>query len=392
MRNDEPNQMPKSKLQKAVNSTTKTPTQDKKPQFVSLQKKVDAPPIPTPEVIEPVVESLPVEKAISVEPVIESAVKSTKVINLLKPQIKKSDTKSPQLTDTDTDTDVVQAEKQEKLDQEQEKVKKPKKVLSNPVPKENIYFQAVGIIEGDVTFDEEDKASININGKEFRLAYTNSRKRLNEELKKQVEATGCRQQLIVYPKIIHFPKREQAPLLWFELAKIKKSAEEETTGNLAGFKPGEFILSGLWQFIPVCHQAPCISVFKNFSRERIKWIKDEETSANQKVSFMKAAHIPILWRDAPVSPFRYNSRAEKDKQAKQYFVQVKAKFLPEKEVFGFQTLLGMPLDYSPRFLKAKNEDKTEALKEKRKREAKEKKKAEKAQRKAEKAQESQQTQ
>jgi len=41
-----------------------------------------------------------------------------------------------------------------------------------------------------------------------------------------------------------------------------------------------------------------------------------------------------------------------------------AKFLPERDVFGFSKLLSEPIEKAPNFLKARKENKAEALKNK----------------------------
>ncbi len=55
---------------------------------------------------------------------------------------------------------------------------------------------------------------------------------------------------------------------------------------------------------------------------------------------MKPAHLPVLWKQAPVKPFKYNPKAEE--QEKPAFVKIKAKFLPNKDAFGFDSLLEAP--------------------------------------------------
>jgi hypothetical protein len=117
----------------------------------------------------------------------------------------------------------------------------------------------------------------------------------------------------------------------------------------------EFILSGLWQFIPPC-RLPCVSIFKNFSSDRLARIKT--VSALSKVRFLKASHIPLLWKDAPVPPFRFNPRV--GEQAPPHFVQITARFLPERDLFGFSSSRALPSLEAPKFLKAGKKDKEEA--------------------------------
>ncbi|MHC5863617.1 MAG: hypothetical protein ACYTXK_42880, partial [Nostoc sp.] len=68
----------------------------------------------------------------------------------------------------------------------------------------------------------------------------------------------------------------------------------------------------------------------------------------RKVKFMKASHIPLLWKDAPVRPFRFNPKVAKEEQGRAVFVTIKAKFLPGRDVFGFVALTALPKDSAPR--------------------------------------------
>ncbi len=131
-----------------------------------------------------------------------------------------------------------------------------------------------------------------------------------------------------------------------------------TMQSWTGFEPHHYFhittkLLGLWQFIPVC-TTPCISIFRNFTPERLEYIKQAEPVS--KVKFMKASHLPVLWKDAPVRPFRFNPKADYD-QGHPAFVPLKAKFLPHRNVFEFVELLAPPQENAPKFLKASKEDK-----------------------------------
>ncbi|MBV9387526.1 MAG: hypothetical protein JOZ78_13995 [Chroococcidiopsidaceae cyanobacterium CP_BM_ER_R8_30] len=82
----------------------------------------------------------------------------------------------------------------------------------------------------------------------------------------------------------------------------------------------------------------------------------KQSEPARKVKYMKAIHVPVLWKDAPVRPFRFNSKAESD-QGHPVFVSIKAKFLPHRNVFGFEALLAPLQEKAPKFLKASKEDK-----------------------------------
>ncbi|BAY14029.1 hypothetical protein [Calothrix sp. NIES-2098] len=229
-------------------------------------------------------------------------------------------------------------------------------------------FQAVGIVTGDVTFikdDERNKYIANITIGQYQynlLPLGSSRSKLASfnGLRKEIESTGIsRQKLIVYPKVTHYPGREQQHRIAFQLVAFEPiNVENSISKELNEF---EFKLSGLWQFIPVC-RTPCITVMKNFSDERLEYIKQAELAS--KVNFMKASHIPLIWKDTPVKPFRFNPKLEKEQQGKAMFVSIKARFIPGKDMFGFDSLLGMPQDEPPKYLKAGKKDKAEVLKSK----------------------------
>jgi hypothetical protein len=214
-------------------------------------------------------------------------------------------------------------------------------------------FQAVGVITGDVNFTTDGKSTVTIGSYEYPLYYSKRQWDVLNALKKEIENTGNHnQRLVVYPKAIHFPRREQPHRIAFQLVGFDRGRKlDAVSGELEDL---EFKLSGLWQFIPVC-STPCISVFRNFSNERLEFIK--EAPPARKVKFMKASHIPLLWKDAPVRPFRFNPKVEKEQQGRAVFVTAKAKFLPGRDVFGFVALTALPKDSAPRFLKASKEDK-----------------------------------
>jgi hypothetical protein len=223
-------------------------------------------------------------------------------------------------------------------------------------------FQAIGVIVGFVKFQEDGKSTVTIDQSEYQLYYIPKKQRAFMALKREIEATGNHtQRLVVYPKVTHLPRKEQPHQVAFQLVGFDQGREEE--GISEKLSDNEFQFSGLWQFIPVC-PTPCISVFRNFTSERLEYIKQAEPA--RKVKFMKASHLPILWRDSPTKPFRFNPKAEGD-QGRPAFVSLKAKFLPARNIFGFVALLALPQETAPKFLKASKKDKATALETSKKR-------------------------
>ncbi len=222
---------------------------------------------------------------------------------------------------------------------------------------EKLIFQAVGIIRGEVNLSDDSPNTVTLNQKQYRLNYARNPLALSG-LKQEIEKTGEHtQRLIVYPKVIHFPKRDQPHQVAFQL--VGFDLGRDSTGISNELEDNQFKLAGLWQFIPVC-RPPCISVFRNFNPKLLKYIHQLDNPA-KKVRVLKASHIPLLWKDSPVRPFRFNPKGGKD-QGLPPFVSIKAVFLPHRDAFGFVELLSEPQEQAPRFLKARKEDKAKVQK------------------------------
>ena len=213
-------------------------------------------------------------------------------------------------------------------------------------------FQAIGIIRGDVSIDEESKVFVHINQHSYPLLFAPRCRKAYQALLLDVKNHGGKdKRLVVYPKFIHFPSRDKQYIVSFQLVGFDNGASPDNSAAVE-LKDFEFKLSGLWQFIPVC-RTPCISVLRNYTEERSQHIKELEP--DKKARFLKASHLPLLWKDAIAPPFRFNPKLDKEQQGKPMFVSVKAKFLPHRNVFGFDSLLGVPTQDPPRFLKLKKE-------------------------------------
>jgi hypothetical protein len=365
--------MPKKK-------TTPPQTEPKKPQVLALKKntpaldaqeKIEAPITPEVEVkvpdAQPLTESLtptleaevktdPQPSAETLTPALETEVKTdapapTPGTKSVRPVLKKKSDSEALLRSADRvgdgETSSLAPSTPELLE----------------APPDGAIFQAVGVIVGEVTFDAEGKATVVIGEKVFPLFYASQKKKAYEALRMELKATGvARQRLMVYPRVTHFPKREEPHRIAFQLVGFFRNERdvnpEEIRSELGDF---EFKLSGLWQFIPVC-QTPCVSVFKNYTTERKDFIKEADVAV--KVNFMKASHAPLMWKDAPVKPFRFNPKLDKEHQGHAAFVQLKVRFDPDKDVFHFLELTAPPASNPPRFLKAGKKDRLQVASDK----------------------------
>ncbi len=224
--------------------------------------------------------------------------------------------------------------------------------VNNDVTENQQIFQAIGVIRGDVSMDDESKVFIKIDKNSYPLLFAPRCRRAYQALLLDVKNHGGKdKRLVVYPKFIHFPGRDKQHIVSFQLVGFDNGASPE---NSAAVELGdfEFKLSGLWQFIPVC-RTPCISVLRNYTEGRKQHLKELEP--DKKARFLKASHLPLLWKDSIAPPFRFNPKLDKEEQGKPMFVSVKAKFLPHRNVFGFDSLLGVPTEEPPRFLKLRKE-------------------------------------
>lgn len=261
---------------------------------------------------------------------------------------------------------------------------KPKRIIKPPtrtktitptddgdtVPDADTIFQAVGCLVGDVIFKAEKKSVIVVDGKEYPLLapYEKEKKKAFYALKKEIERTGkTTQKVIVYPKVIHFPSKDDPHIIAFQLIGFIGTNKPQPSFDL---KDREFILKGLWQFIPVC-KTPVVTVFKNFTEERLVTLKEMDLA--DKVKFMKAIHVPLLWRNASIDAFRYNPRTAKKKgddneneveRDPTFFVSVKARFLPNRDVFACTEELSKPIPKAPRAFRASKQLKAEFVKQK----------------------------
>ncbi len=199
-------------------------------------------------------------------------------------------------------------------------------------------FQAIGILKGRIETesvtneDGEERLLLWLltQGKRYRIKLTKFKfKGLIKECEK---SSGSDLYLRVYPYLQFIPKMQ--PELRFQI----NSWQESPYSDL---KENEFILRGIWQFIPQFRR-PLITVMRNWME------KESRDKLKSKGVDFKGIHVPLLWKDSPVSPFRFNPKAQK--QGERYFVEVKAKFLARLDTFGFVELLSEPTTTFPRHL------------------------------------------
>jgi hypothetical protein len=199
-------------------------------------------------------------------------------------------------------------------------------------------FQAIGIIKGQI----ETESVTNENGEErilLSLLHQGKRYRVKFDkfkfkglLKESHKSQGKELYFLVYPYLQFIPKMPPELRFWIN------AWQENPYENL---KESEFILRGIWQFIPQFRR-PLITVLRNWME------KESRDKLKEKGVDFKGIHVPLLWKDSQVPPFRFNPKAES--QGDRYFVEMKAKFIARLDTFGFVELLSEPTTIFPRHL------------------------------------------
>lgn len=231
---------------------------------------------------------------------------------------------------------------------------------------ESRIFQAVGVLKG--TFKSE--SVVNDQGKETRIFFfciqgKTYRLRIKKDaflaFKMQFNNHPLAQvYVIVYPFLMFIPKKP--PELRFELVSWQDELYE-------GKEENEFILRGIWQFIPQ-YRRPLISVMRNWCE------KEKRDDLLNKGDQFKPVHIPILWKDSPVPPYRFNPKAEQ--QPDRYFVELKCRFISKMDSFGVKEILSEPTTTHPKYLMSKTKmEKVAALREEKKEKKRQEKEAKK---------------
>lgn len=227
-----------------------------------------------------------------------------------------------------------------------DKTSKQSKIQKKPSSEPPI-FQAIGVIKGVVTFNNE-KASIRIGGKKYELRYIPHKRKAFQELNDYIALTNkTNLRLLVYPAVTHATNQETPPLIAFGLVNFDKGDKQ----YFPEFEDNEFRLCGWWQIIAQC-RLPCISVKRNATPVSIKQLKHKKPK--HRINLIKPTHVPVLWKEPIVEPFKYNPDADKDEQGKPLFVSIKVKFIPKNNIFSFTALLSLPQKESPKYLKLKN--------------------------------------
>ena len=167
-------------------------------------------------------------------------------------------------------------------------------------------YQAIGSLNG-VLLEEDGRYSIEIEGQKFSLFCFKHAKKQAEKLVGQRVWVRC------YPQ--------------FSNGQLSFSAKSINLDNLNGYIANEFVLRGVWQFIPKSHR-PVFTIYRNDLQAQRKLF-------NQ--------HLPLIGHDE--EPFRFQ---EGTTGSKPKFSQIKARLLPSQGCFEFASQMAEPMNRLPR--------------------------------------------
>lgn len=186
--------------------------------------------------------------------------------------------------------------------------------------KNSHFFQGIGMIYGAIAAKEDGFVVRLENGQEFGLAIARRHRLIQEHI------VDKPMNLRVYPQVRYTKGDRENYNLYFKLVSWEEGAKSP--------EAGQFILRGLWQFIPQ-YKRPVISVYRNEKRGEM--------------DRCKSSHIPTIWKDSTVRPFKFNPKAKE--QGDRYFCEFKAKFIPRLKAFGVDEAIEEPTKKIPRYIK-----------------------------------------
>lgn len=134
-------------------------------------------------------------------------------------------------------------------------------------------FQAKGVLEGEISLVEKGLA-IAIDGEQYPLGYTfisrdRDYRKLQEELS-SVLVTSLRKRVSVYPQVKLINKQYR---YFFNLVSIQREGKQ---GIFSELEPGEFYLSGVWQYVQP-NPTPCLSVYRNVTDNFLQMVSRRNT-------------------------------------------------------------------------------------------------------------------
>lgn len=197
------------------------------------------------------------------------------------------------------------------------------------------FFQAIGILSGQLILNKKPYI-LTVLDENYQVFFKNPTKAL-PAIAKEIKISGNILRLLVYPNITYKPGKED-PDIQFQIVAWSSTSDEQK-GLFGELKDLEFLLSGLWQFIPSC-KTPCLTVFKHYMEDKAENLK--KSDAFKRNLILKPIHVPLLWDDSQGWP-NNNLNSTPEDFTKPPYISMKARFLPGRNLWEFDSLIKMPL-------------------------------------------------
>lgn len=188
-------------------------------------------------------------------------------------------------------------------------------------------FQAIGLVYGKVVVGEQ-QSSVEIDGEKFKLV---CRPNLLVKLKERLETNAdAYLYLRVYPQFNLFNQEFSFQLVNFYPEKPKQPPVNQ------------FILAGVWQYIPLLPDMPVMTIYRN----KLRGKEDKAT--------FRQHHLPVKGFDE--KPYRHGSDNPEDPK-KRTFYEIVVRFDAKQQEFQFLILLDSTEKLPYRVLRKKKKKK-----------------------------------
>ena len=195
-------------------------------------------------------------------------------------------------------------------------------IESNQAKPERL-FQGVGVIGGHAKVNASGSYIIEIEGETFWLRLIKS---VRNKLTSHLEAYPDTEiYLKVYP--VYSIKHHQ---IWFTAVKFYPNRLESTRIN-------QFILAGIWQYVPQFPDQPVMSIYRNSLR------------SGERIESVKTNHLPVRGFDEFV--YHQQKSTAKNPQ-KPKFYRLLVRLNPQQQIFEYLSLLDSSEDI-PNYIKKK---------------------------------------
>ncbi len=190
-------------------------------------------------------------------------------------------------------------------------VESKKQLPSEKLPSESTkFFQAIGLIYGQIIFDEQQKFTVSLEGEKFPFTCG---QRLRQRLIKYLETNpNPRAYLRVYPKFNIRTKQ-----LGFKAIGFYTEQPKQTQVN-------QFLLAGVWQYIQPLPELPVMTIYRNY-------LRPGESPYNFRIN-----HVPVV--GFKEQPYLYNSKSPETATTRKFYELI-VSFVPQPQEFQFLLLL-----------------------------------------------------